>query len=588
VANAAPSDVPTTLSDFNGSIQINGAPQPLIDLLTKATTSIDPAAHNLSGSAQILAAALADYHFLVQLLYDNGYFGPDISIMIDGYEASTLIPRELSPRVRTVQVTVNTGPIYQFGRASVAPLAPNAHLPKEFATGKTATTGTIRTATSDAIHDWNDAGYAKAALDGQQITAVHSHNQLNVDVKIRPGRQLRFGKMDVNADSRVRDEAIHRIAGFPEGEVFSPAQVKVVSSRLQRTGAFSGVVVVEHDTANPDGTLDFTTTISDQKKRRLSLGGEFSSRTGLDLSAVWTHRNLRGAAERLQLEARIRNIGGQDDVDGLIGFRFAEPAKLGKNATLVWTGSIELRDKPFYRLHSFGLGVGYRRILTDDLFYQVTMEPKLSVADDAFGASRPFDYVLLPLRIEWDKRNDGLNPTRGLFIQGTMRAMGGLNATKSALGLRGDGRLYHGFGNNDRFVLAGRVVLGTTAGAEIADISPEFLFYSGGAGTVRGQPHEELGVLINNSIAGGRSTFVWNAEARIGVTRSISVVGFYDYGAVGANQFIDASASAHSGAGIGVRYDVPGFGPLRADFGWPKIGDAGTGLQIYLGIGQAF
>ena len=207
--------------------------------------------------------------------------------------------------------------------------------------------------------------------------------------------------------------------------------------------------------------------------------------------------------------------------------------------------------------------------------------------NDAVGDNRPFDLILLPVLAELDRRNDSLDPSRGYYAQALVRPMIGLRGSKtSATGIL-DGRVYLGlFG--DRLVLAGRAKLGTTFGAEIEEISPEFLFYSGGAGTVRGQPYEGLGVPVGNSLAGGRSTFILNAEARVGITQTVSVVGFYDYGAVGAGEFIDDTAPSQAGAGVGLRYTVPGFGPLRADVAWPTLGNTGSGVQIYLGIGQAF
>ena len=41
------------------------------------------------------------------------------------------------------------------------------------------------------------------------------------------------------------------------------------------------------------------------------------------------------------------------------------------------------------------------------------------------------------------------------------------------------------------------------------------------------------------------------------------------------------------GAGLGLRYDT-GFGPIRFDVATPVAGDTGDGVQIYIGIGQAF
>ena len=43
----------------------------------------------------------------------------------------------------------------------------------------------------------------------------------------------------------------------------------------------------------------------------------------------------------------------------------------------------------------------------------------------------------------------------------------------------------------------------------------------------------------------------------------------------------------HAGAGIGVRYKTP-IGPLRFDIAAPVSGKTGNGVQVYLGLGQAF
>jgi len=57
---------------------------------------------------------------------------------------------------------------------------------------------------------------------------------------------------------------------------------------------------------------------------------------------------------------------------------------------------------------------------------------------------------------------------------------------------------------------------------------------------------------------------------------------------VDTSSFIGSGAEYHSGAGLGVRYDLGGFGPLRLDLAVPVQGDTGNGLQFYIGIGQAF
>ncbi|MEM1302787.1 MAG: BamA/TamA family outer membrane protein, partial [Pseudomonadota bacterium] len=64
-------------------------------------------------------------------------------------------------------------------------------------------------------------------------------------------------------------------------------------------------------------------------------------------------------------------------------------------------------------------------------------------------------------------------------------------------------------------------------------------------------------------------------------------VAFYDFGFVSDGTLWDGDGDSHSGAGLGVRYLTP-IGPLRVDLGAPTSGDTGDGIQLYIGIGQAF
>ena len=80
-----------------------------------------------------------------------------------------------------------------------------------------------------------------------------------------------------------------------------------------------------------------------------------------------------------------------------------------------------------------------------------------------------------------------------------------------------------------------------------------------------------------------------SAEARVKVTDTIGVVGFFDYGFVGSDPLpSDSTGDYQTGAGLGVRY-ATGIGPIRLDVAVPVSGpDTGSNFEIYVGIGQAF
>jgi translocation and assembly module TamA len=81
----------------------------------------------------------------------------------------------------------------------------------------------------------------------------------------------------------------------------------------------------------------------------------------------------------------------------------------------------------------------------------------------------------------------------------------------------------------------------------------------------------------------------FSGEVRVRTTDQIGLVGFYDIGYVGREEFPNGSSGRwHSGAGFGARYDV-GIGPIRLDVAFPLTGPgSNSGFDIYIGIGQAF
>lgn len=570
------------------SLTAPGADDKLTDKLEAASSVMSAETNDLTTAQELLAAANADYRTMVQVLYDNGYFSPVVRIAVNGREAATIPPLNPPSRVDSIAIIVQPGPPFRFGRAQVAPLAPDTEMPDTFASGEPASTGAIRDAAGAGVEGWREIGHAKARVGDQRIVANHPAQQLDAEIDLLPGQRLRFGRMTITGESAVRREAIRRIAGFPEGEIYSPKQIQRVGTRLRRTGAFSSVALTEAEQPNPDRTLDYDVSVEDEKPRRISFGAEVSSRTGVELSAAWMHRNLWGAAERLRLEGRLRNIGGDEDIDGIFLVRLDQPARLGPDDNVFWIAELERQNKPHYSLTRFHLGGGVRRVFSDDLWAEASLQAGKNWADDAFGDDREFEMLTLPVKAQWDRRDNPVSATDGFFLEANMTPFLGLSGTASGARLVADARGYIGLGAEDRVVLAGRVQIGTVLGASLSEISPDMLFYSGGAGTVRGQPYQSLGVPVGGLTAGGRALLTASAEIRGRITDKISLVGFYDIGAVDSGQFVGSGSPRHSGAGLGVRYDLGGLGPLRLDLALPVDGDTDDGLQFYLGIGQAF
>ncbi len=537
----------------------------------------------------LLAAALADYRSFVQVLYDAGYFGPTVHIRFDGREAAAINPLQVPARVNKVNIQITPGRRFNLGTARVAPLPrqDRSVLPNGFETGAPASTGLLRDAAAEGVTAWRKDGHAKAAVIGQRITARHAAAELDADIRLSPGPRLNFGTLRINGTSGVRADAIRRIAGLPKGAQFHPDTIATASERLRRSGAFSSVVLREAEAISPDATLDIIANIEDLPKRRLTFGVELSSSDGVELNTSWTHRNLLGGAERLRFDARLRGIGGASDLDGRIGLRLDRPATLGPDDNLFYLAEVERLDEEHYTaLRGIGT-IGVRRIYSDQLTGEASVGFASVLATDAFGKRR-FKYALARVRAEYDRRDSAVSATTGSFLALQAQPFLGLDGTASGVQVTGDGRYYRNLIANGRLVFAGRVQLGSTLGPAFSEVSPTLGFFSGGAGTVRGHEFQSLGVPVGTDTAGGRGFLGLSAELRGRLSDTISLVGFYDVGLIDRDSLISSNSSRHAGAGVGVRYDLAGIGPLRVDFAVPIDGDRTDGLQFYIGVGQAF
>lgn len=548
------------------------------------------AAEGGADGAELLAAARADYARLTAALYEAGFYAGEIHILLDGREAAEIAPLDAPKNFAKALIVVNPGPQFRFGAARMAPYADGTALPRDFRDTLPARSTAIGEAAVAGVEGWRNLGHAKASVAGQSVVADHAARTLDVAIRLNPGPRLRFGTLSIEGAERMRVNRIRKIADLPEGEVFSPEELDDAALRLRRSGVFRSVTMTEADVPNADGTLDIALTVAEEVPRRFGFGAEITSSDGLDISGYWLHRNLFGGGERLRIDGSIEEITGEWDESAYrLSARLDRPATFSSATSAFLAGEVGRYSLADLRLNDLSLGFGVSHAFSDEL----TVETGIAyeVVDASIeDLSVSYRQVAFPSRVEWDKRDDRLNATSGFYLAADVTPFVGFETSGSGAQVKTDARYYHGFGAGNRVVLAGRAQVGSVIGPTLDETPPDYLFLSGGGGTVRGQPFESLGVSRTiDSItfeSGGQSFAALSGEVRGRITEAVSLVGFFDAGFVGADgDFGDGRW--HSGAGLGVRYDT-GIGPIRLDLATPVSGDTGDGVQLYIGIGQAF
>lgn len=573
-------------------LKITGIPAgtDLYETLAGGSLLVEQTAEDANPSSQeVVAAAQADYQRLLAVLYDNGYFGPVIKITLDGVDAVNIPPVNPPGQINQAVIAIDPGPRFRFGQTRIAPITPGTELPEGFATGQTASLGVLKSTVSAGIDGWRDQGHAKAELASQDLTARHAERTINADLRLAPGPRLRFGPLIVEGNQDVRTQRIIDIAGLPEGKVFSPQDLRLARERLRRTGAFNAVALQEADVIGPGDTLPITALITEAPKRRFGFGAELSSLEGLTVSTYWMHRNLLGGAERLRLEAEAGGIGGNSGgEDYRLSARFDRPATFNEDTNFYALTTLEQLDEVNFFSRQLDVEAGFTRIASENRTYRLGLGLRRAETRDAFGTNR-YSLLTLPLGIEFDYRDKELDAKEGYFINASVTPFLALSGADDGLRTYVDARYYKTFGQTRPVTFALRGQLGSVYGPDLSVAPADYLFYSGGGGTVRGQPYQSLGVdLGGGQTVGGRSFVGFSAEARVKVTDAIGIVGFADAGYIGSEELYDGSGRWQSGAGLGLRYDT-GIGPIRLDLAVPTSGpETGENFQVYIGIGQAF
>jgi translocation and assembly module TamA len=540
----------------------------------------------------LLAAARADYARILAAMYAKGHYSVVIRIRIDGREAAAIPALEAPTAISAIRVDVDPGPPFRFGQAQIAPLAPETEVPREFRTGAPAESGAVSSAVDVAISAWRETGHAKAFIASEDVVADHAARRIDAAIGLAPGPKLRFGRLEITGEERMREARVRKIAGLPEGETFSETELRRAETRLRRTGIFSSVALTEDDQITAPDLLGITATVVEQKPRRYSFGVEVASLDGVSLSAAWLHRNLLGGGERLGLKGNVSNIGsGESGVDYGVEVTLDRPATLSPDTTAGLLLGYSHEDEIDYALDKVTAGLKFSHVFSETLTARVGLTYDYLDGRDPGGAFT-FRNLSLPVGVTWDKRDVANNPTRGFYLDAEAKPFAGFGTTGSGLRATLDGRAFRSLGEPGKFVVAARVQAGAVFGSDLLETPRSDLFFSGGGGTVRGQPYRSLGLAITRGfgpqfLIGGRYFLAGSLEARAKVSDRIGVVGFVDWGSIGLDSFTGGFSDSHAGAGLGLRYDT-GLGPIRFDVAAPISGTTGDGVQFYVGLGQSF
>ncbi|TCN45252.1 autotransporter secretion outer membrane protein TamA [Shinella granuli] len=547
----------------------------------------------VSGDLGLVIKARDDRDRILAALYEKARYGGVVTVTVGGRDLDSLPPNpEFNQRGAVpVTISVEPGPAFTFGEVAFSGDAEGRN-PADYGLvpGARADSTLILKAGEKVVVDLKAEGRPLARLTERNATADHKTQTVDVVIAAEGGPVAPVGEVGVSGTKTVDPDFVQRYSRINAGQPYSPEALTKAAERLRTLGVFSSVTIREADKLAPDGSLPMTIEVSEGKHRYFGVGAQYSNTDGLGLQGYWGHRNLFGQAESLRLEGSVNRIGESDigNLDYSVGILFSKPGAFGPASTFNASLKASIVDPDAYKAFTTTAAAGVSVELSDRDTVSAGGEVMWSDVEDAFGKNK---YLTLAIPIEYvrDTRDDKLNPTEGYRAMISAKPSYEIERGTFFSSFEGAITGYQAFGEEKRFVLAGKLAAGTIIGGdELSDIPATRRFFLGGGGTVRGYGYQEISPRDGrNKLLGGRSYVAATAEARIGVTETIGVVPFIDVGTVSTDKVPDFK-DIRAGAGIGLRYATP-FGPLRLDVAVPlKKYPGGTSFGVYAGIGQSF
>lgn len=586
---------------YSVDVMVSGADDSLTDRVRSASALYSGREDRPPPStAAFLSRTMAEYGRIVGALYAEGYYGPVVTITVDGQDPAAIPPDADLPDTASVAISVDPGPRFAFGKVAITGRAPPPVDPGDevedtpedlgLVPGEVARSGVVLQSERVLIDQWREQGYPKAEIADREATADHPSSTLDVAVDVKSGPHAVYGPVTATGTVDMDPEFTAWMTGLQPGAEYDPDDLTRAAANLRRLQVFSSQRLVEADTVGDDGTLPITVNVAERPLHVFGVGGTYSTVDGAGVEGYWEHRNLFGRAERLRFDGRVAGINSVDPADFsyFLGASFLKPGIWTPWTDLTADLNAEREALEAYTQTTIRARVGIAHEFYEGLKGTVAANVEAIKIEDAAVED---EYLLasLPASLAWDTRDDDLEPTEGFVLTGRVEPFHEVQFGNTGVITEIEGSTYVSFDEDDRFVLAARAAVGSILGAPRDEFPASRLFFVGGGGSVRGYAYRNVGPRdASGDVTGGRSYVEASLELRAKVTDSIGIVPFIDAGNAFEASFPDFSEDLKLGAGVGLRY-YTGLGAIRVDAAVPLNPEEGDpSFAIYVGLGQAF
>jgi translocation and assembly module TamA len=515
----------------------------------------------------------------IDVLATEGFFTPTLTVGADDTgQALYVVKLDLGEQTRVTEVTIEfTGELASRPEA-MEQLRAGWDLP----VGQPFRDGRWSLAKTRLLNQVRSREFAAARLEDSVALVTAEDATARLRIEIDSGPAFTMGPIEVRGLTRYDQDLIERFNPFTVGEPYDADRLLEFQRRLQRAPFFSTVIVDVDPSRAVGSQLPVLVEVREAQTKRLSFALGYSTDIGVRGEAAYRQATLFGYPYSLQsgvsLERKSQRAFAdvylpprpgdeQDAVGALLEFTDIEGV-----TTRRWAAGVQRTRKQEFGPQSIDtqLALNFQHEARD-----VLGAPEQNTVND-----------VVSLTYAWTRRDvDSITmPTRGTLL--TLSATGGVGRSTATSALltgfvRAYGRIvyYHPLSPRDQLIL--RAEGGYVEVNDPRVVPNEFLFRTGGVGTVRGYAFQSLGAIEGEAVTGSTQMVVGSAEYVRWLYGDWGAAVFVDVGDASNDLFSEPLAR---GYGAGVRYRTLA-GPLAVDVAY---GDRTNGVRLSFSVAIAF
>lgn len=504
---------------------------------------------------------------LGEILATEGFFSPKFEFVKDLGSLQVRINPGPRTKVNSVDVVVDSSG----GDETRASLLAEWKLP----VGQPFRQSDWNTAKQDALASLLASEHAAAKLIDSEAEIDTEARTANLRAHYDAGPRYRFGELRITGLQHYSPDLIERYnKKVKSGTPYREDLLNELQSTLQSSPYFSSVQASIDTSVDAVVATDGTVTapvilnVIERPPRRIAFGAGASSNTGARVE--FNYHTITLFDQPWQMDGGLRLEQKKQTVYADV---FLPPDTRGRlNSAGMIVERTDIEDLKTER-YAFG---------AQTMQHNGSVEQRLSLnwqeeRSHPNGGIDTTSRALVPGAMwTWRHVDNLLDPRDGLVLQAQI---GG--GAKFALSDQNFFRLharyqqYIPLGRQD--ILALRGELGYTAAKSRKGIPQEYLFRTGGVGSVRGYSYQSLGIKDGSAVVGGRYLAVVSGEVTHWLNESWGVAGFVDAG----DAVDDLKHSKLAvGYGVGARWRSPA-GPIGFDVAY---GQRTKGVQLHFSL----